>query len=114
LESKRLCADVYFYAKWAIGFTLKVQYFLLHEGPSGPARELLLKAGIWSDELHNEIWVFNQGWWYKDHALWTAIQAADWKDVILKDEFKKSVQKDVYGFFSSEAIYKELAIPWKV
>jgi len=33
--------------------------------------------------------------------------------VILKEQFKKALKKDVYGFFASEAIYKELAIPWK-
>jgi hypothetical protein len=100
-------------AKWATGFVSKIQNFLLHEGPPGPASELFLKAGIWSDELHDEIWVFNQGWWNKDHGLWTEVQKADWKDVILEDQFKKSLQKDVYGFFSSEAVYKKLAIPWK-
>jgi transitional endoplasmic reticulum ATPase len=42
------------------------------------------------------------------------VQKSDWKDVILRDEFKKALQKDVFGFFKSEAIYKELAIPWKV
>lgn len=75
--------------------------------------------------------MFNQGFWRKDHALWEDVQSADWKDVILKDgtwparlpsaltntfsaEFKTNLKKDVYGFFKSEPIYKELAIPWKV
>lgn len=38
----------------------------------------------------------------------------DWKNIILKEEFKKALKKDVYGFFASEAVYKKLAIPWKV
>jgi hypothetical protein len=86
----------------------------LHEGPEDPARDFVLAAGIRREQLHDEIWVFNQGFWDKDHALWVEIQNADWKDVVLKDDFKKSLQKDIYGFFSSEAVYKELAIPWKV
>ena len=110
------------------------QYFVLHEG-DGPVRRtdihpgwhstfwlgtqevsrlLLLVAGAWAAQLHEEIWVFNQGFWQKDHGLWKDIQKADWKDVILKDAKKKALQKDVYGFFASEAIYKELGIPWKV
>jgi len=64
--------------------------------------------------LHNEIWVFNQGFWRKDAGLWNEIQKADWKDVILKEEFKKALKKDVYGFFDSEKLYKDLGIPWKV
>lgn len=75
---------------------------------------LLLAAGAWADQLHEEIWVYNQGFWSKDHALWEEIQKADWKDVILNDAFKKALQKDVYSFFTSESIYKELGIPWKV
>lgn len=42
------------------------------------------------------------------------MQKADWKDVILKQEFKEALQKDVNGFFDHESIYRELAIPWKV
>lgn len=83
-------------------------------GPEDPSRLLLLASGAWENELHDEIWVYDQGWWSKDHALWSEIQKADWKEVILKDEFKKAIQKDVYGFFSSEKIYKDLQIPWKV
>jgi hypothetical protein len=86
----------------------------LHEGPEDPARDLILATGAWNEELHDEIWVFNQGFWDKDHGLWVEIQKADWKDVVLKDDFKKSLKKDIYGFFTSEGVYKELAIPWKV
>lgn len=83
-------------------------------GPEERARLLLLSIGAWSHELHDEIWVFNQGFWNKDHGLWEEIQKADWNDVILKEDFKKALQKDVYGFFSAEEVYKKLSIPWKV
>ncbi|KAJ4478316.1 P-loop containing nucleoside triphosphate hydrolase protein [Lentinula aciculospora] len=89
------------------------QSFILHEGSEEPARQLLLACGLWSESIHNEIWVFNQGFWQKDGGLWDSIQQADWKDVILKDKFKKAFQKDIYGFFDSEHLYKELGIPWK-
>jgi len=78
------------------------------------ARLLILAAGKHANDLHDEIWVFDQGFWDKNAALWTEIHKADWKDVILKDSFKRALQKDVYGFFDSEELYKELAIPWKV
>ncbi|KAJ7498746.1 P-loop containing nucleoside triphosphate hydrolase protein [Mycena latifolia] len=98
---------------WSLGFSSYKYFIVLHQGPEEPARSLVLKAGLWSQTLHEEIWVFNQGFWLKDHPLWVDIQKGDWKDVILSDEFKKDLQKDVYGFFKSEPIYKELAIPWK-
>ena len=122
------------YVKYPLGLSLAKQFFVLYEGngsvqstdvhsgwhtvfwpgPEEISRLLLLAAGAWADQLHEEIWVYNQGFWRKDHGLWKEIQKADWKDIILKDAFKKALQKDVYGFFTSETIYKELGIPWKV
>ncbi|XP_006460332.1 hypothetical protein AGABI2DRAFT_192071 [Agaricus bisporus var. bisporus H97] len=96
----------------AYGNTI-TQSYILHEGPEDPARLLLLNIGAWSHELHDEVWVFNQGFWNKDRGLWDEIQKADWKDVILREEFKRALQKDVYGFFSAEDVYKKLAVPWK-
>ena len=86
----------------------------MHEGPEEPILRLLSAAGIWTNELHEEIYVFDSGFWQKDHSLWVEVQKANWDDVILNAEFKKRLQKDVLGFFESEELYKKLAIPWKV
>lgn len=102
-----------FVVQYPNGFGTSIARYILHDGPEDPSRLLLLAVGAWAVQLHNEIWVFNQAYWQKDHGLWAEIQKADWKDVILKDTFKKVLQKDVYGFFSSEKIYKDLGIPWK-
>lgn len=75
---------------------------------------MLLAAGVFADALHNEIWVFNQGYWNKDAGLWNEIQKASWEDVILEEDFKEAVKKDIYGFFESEELYKEYSLPWKV
>ncbi|KAJ6515720.1 P-loop containing nucleoside triphosphate hydrolase protein [Mycena sanguinolenta] len=101
---------------YPLGLGTMTLYAILHQGPKERGRELVLNAGLWNDSLHEEIWVFNPSiwpFWQKDHALWLSIQSADWKDVILDESFKKDLQKDVYGFFKSEPIYKDLAIPWK-
>jgi len=45
--------------------------------------------------------------------LWQEVQKADWKDVILNDDFKTTLKKDIFGFFSSERVYLDLQIPWK-
>ncbi|KAL0562813.1 hypothetical protein V5O48_019265, partial [Marasmius crinis-equi] len=102
-----------FTVQFPAGFGIVTQNFVLHEGPETNIRTLLLSVGNWASKLHNEIWVFDQGYWRKDPNLWYEIQKAEWKDVILKDEFKTSLQKDVYGFFDSEDLYKDLGIPWK-
>ncbi|KAJ7044521.1 P-loop containing nucleoside triphosphate hydrolase protein [Mycena alexandri] len=94
------------------GFGLTSLFLILHDGPEDPAQALVLKTGLWADTLHEEIWTYNM-YWRKDHQLWVDIQSADWDDVILKDDFKNALHKDIYGFFKSEPIYKRLAIPWK-
>lgn len=88
--------------------------WILHDGPSEPIYMLLTALGSWFQELHEEVLVYDQGFWQKNHALYEEIQKANWKDVILKDKFKKAIQGDIEDFFKSEAVYKELAVPWKV
>ncbi|KAF7432983.1 hypothetical protein PC9H_004927 [Pleurotus ostreatus] len=104
---------IVYITQWPLGFGNRTEYFILHEGTEEPARQMLTKVGIWEDQLHDEIWVFNQGFWQKSRGLWEEVQKADWADVILKEDFKKALKKDVYGFFSSQEVYRQLAIPWK-
>ncbi|KAI1786675.1 P-loop containing nucleoside triphosphate hydrolase protein [Ganoderma leucocontextum] len=115
--SFRIAWDKYEYllyvVKYPYGLGSIVQHYILYEGPEQPARALLLAAGAWASQLHEEVLVFNSGFWQKDHSLWLDIQKANWADVILKEKFKIAMQKDVYGFFDSEDLYKSLAIPWK-
>ncbi|KAF9780226.1 P-loop containing nucleoside triphosphate hydrolase protein [Thelephora terrestris] len=96
------------------GYGQVAYQFIVHEGTSEqPSKDLLIAAGGWAQALHDEIWVFNQGFWDKDPGLWEEVQKANWKDVILDEDFKATLQKDVFGFFSSERVYLELQIPWK-
>lgn len=101
--------------KYLQGLSTYIYQFLVQEGTSEqPSKELLIAAGGWSQALHDEIWVFNQGFWNKNPGLWQEVQKANWKDVILNEDFKATLQKDIFGFFSSERVYLELQIPWKV
>jgi transitional endoplasmic reticulum ATPase len=102
-------------SKFVQSFTQFIYQFLIHEGTSEqPSKDLLVAAGGWSRALHDEIWMFNQGNWTKDAGLWQEVQKANWNDVILDKDFKATLQKDVFGFFSSERVYLDLQIPWKV
>jgi len=103
-----------FIVKFLRGFSPLTFQFLVHEGTSEqPSKDLLIAAGGWAHALHDEIWVFNQGLWDKDRGLWKEVQKANWKDVILDEDFKATLHKDVFGFFSSERVYSDLQIPWK-
>ncbi|OCK87812.1 P-loop containing nucleoside triphosphate hydrolase protein [Cenococcum geophilum 1.58] len=74
---------------------------------------LLLAAGKWTSQLHDEIYVFDDGYWAKNRELWTVVQGSSWDEVILDPDMKTQLIEDVQGFFDSQAMYKELAVPWK-
>ncbi|KAF8338940.1 P-loop containing nucleoside triphosphate hydrolase protein [Cantharellus anzutake] len=96
------------------GFQPTRVHAVLRKGPDvSPINALITAASAYATELREEIFVFNQGVWDKDHDLWLEVQKADWTDIILDEEFKETIHKDVTGFFKSEKIYKDLAIPWK-
>lgn len=100
--------------QWPFSFGYDGQYFVLYEGPENIPLSFLASVGTWAAQLHEEVLVYNQGFWQKDHALWAEIQKSSWRDVILKEEFKLAIQNDISRFFDSEAVYKDLAVPWKV
>ena len=77
------------------------------------ADALTLVAGEYTVSLHNEIWIFDRGFWQKDRALWQSIQKSWWEDVILDKDMKESLRDDVQRFFSAREQYEELGVPWK-
>jgi len=87
------------------------------EGKAAPqklADELIEAATAYGQELHNEVLVFDQGFWQKSADLWHNIQKSNWEDVILEEERKKAIVDDVIGFFDGQERYQEFGVPWKV
>ncbi|KAL8752572.1 MAG: hypothetical protein Q9199_005655 [Rusavskia elegans] len=83
-------------------------------GPSAPANDaLLLAACSYGNEPHDEILVFNNGYWSKNHKLWQEVQKSSWDAVILAEEMKKSIKGEMEKFFGGEERYKRLKVPWK-
>ncbi|KAK5140727.1 hypothetical protein LTR04_002870 [Oleoguttula sp. CCFEE 6159] len=75
--------------------------------------QLIVAAGKYGSELHNEVWVFDKGFWQKSADLWDSVQSASWDDVILEEKMKSAIINDVEGFFNSRATYRKLKVPWK-
>ena len=80
---------------------------------SNSVLSLMLAVGYYDINLHGEIWVFDQGYWQKDAALWASIQKSRWEDVILDPDMKKAIIGDVNRFYGGEDEYKRLRVPWK-
>lgn len=76
--------------------------------------EFIAAAGSWAQELHDEVLVFDQGFWQKNKDLWQNIQKSNWDDVILEKGKKEAIIDDVIGFFNSQEKYEEFGVPWKV
>jgi transitional endoplasmic reticulum ATPase len=103
-------------------FNYKFNYLLIKEestseskaSPQALSDELVELATEWAQGLHNEVLVFDQGFWQKNTELWENIQKSEWEDVILEDAKKEAIIDDVIGFFDGEDRYAEFNVPWKV
>jgi transitional endoplasmic reticulum ATPase len=77
------------------------------------AEQLVLATGSWASDLHNEVWVFDQGLFMKDRELWESAQRSTWGAVILDEDMKTSLINDHISFFESHSTYANLGVPWK-
>ncbi|KAK3319445.1 P-loop containing nucleoside triphosphate hydrolase protein [Apodospora peruviana] len=77
------------------------------------ADSLIIAAGKWANELHDEIWVWDGGYWQKSAELYDSVRKASWDAVILDPEMKKAIVDDHLSFYNSQETYKKLKVPWK-
>lgn len=85
----------------------------IEEGHCTETDALVLVAGKWTSILHDEIWVFDNGYWEKSKELWKAVEGSSWEDVILDPDMKSGIIQDVQGFFDNQELYAQYAVPWK-
>jgi len=91
---------------------IQKRQFILTSDPSA-AYTLLKTVGSWQNVLHDEIWVFNQGFWQKDAALYQSIKKSNWTDIILPEDLKEDLLNTVLRFYDSRETYERLRVPWK-
>ncbi|KAG8717124.1 hypothetical protein FRC08_008159 [Ceratobasidium sp. 394] len=91
---------IVYIASWSVGYGDVTQHFILKEGKDEQASLALIMASGYSQGAIGD-------------SVLEEVQKSDWKDVILSPDFKQEIQSDVKNFFASEAIYHELAVPWK-
>lgn len=75
---------------------------------------LVLAASIWSQQIHEQVWVYDQGRWSKNEELWRVVQGGSWEDVIMEESTKRAIMRDVIGFFDARETYAEFGTVWKV
>jgi len=74
---------------------------------------LILAAGKWGNELHEEIWVYDNGGWQKSAELFDSVKKASWDAVILDPKMKKTIINDHLSFYDSRPTYAKLKVPWR-
>lgn len=91
--------------------TIRNSYLLTSDMHKADA--LVLAAGKWTNELRDEIWVFDGGSWLKSAELYQSVMKASWDAVILDPAMKKAIIRDHTSFFDSRDTYRRLKVPWK-
>ncbi|KAK4184240.1 putative transitional endoplasmic reticulum ATPase [Podospora australis] len=92
---------------------IKNYYLLSTEHETPKAESLIVAAGKWANELRDEVWVFDGGYWQKSRELFESIQKSSWDNVILDEDMKKAIIRDHTSFFDSRGQYERLKVPWK-
>lgn len=101
-------------ASWDTRWDSFVFYDLVFAGATDGAGQALAEAVFkWANALKDEIWVFEDGCWAKNKALYKAVRAAEWEDIVLDEGFKRGLQRDTETFFTSKDVYGSLGITWK-
>lgn len=103
-----------FKATWMSTHQQQVFYHLVFQGVDDAVGQRLAKeVYTWANSLKEEIWVFEGSGWTKSKALYKAVRAASWDDIVLDLKFKDGLRRDTRTFFSSKDIYRSLGITWK-
>ena len=81
------------------------------DGQSQVVDKLITAASQHLSEIDEEIWVYDRGYWNKNHRLWENVKACKWNNVILNCEMKLQLISDVEGFFDRKNDYESLQYP---
>ena len=76
-------------------------------------KSLLRAASQWLVEIHDEVLIFDGGYWKKSMELWQSVRHAFWDDVIMDPDMKKAIIGVVDQFFNAKERYQKLKVPWK-
>ncbi|KAL8672268.1 MAG: hypothetical protein Q9168_003269 [Polycauliona sp. 1 TL-2023] len=82
-------------------------------GRSKVIDDLITAAAAHENKIHNEIWLYDKGYWAKNRKLWKSVQSCKWDQVVLNEEMNTNLVADVEGFFERKKDYESFGVPWK-
>ncbi|KAK6534005.1 hypothetical protein TWF281_005345 [Arthrobotrys megalospora] len=105
-----------YFASWSKGFEVYQRAYVVHDSDANGdslVEQFVRECGTWTSTPKEQIWVFDQGFWQLDGALYQSVMKANWADIILPEDLKEDVLNDVLGFYAAEDTYRGLRMPWK-
>lgn len=82
-------------------------------GRSGFADDLILASLQHNARVEEEIWLYDDGDWGRSAKLWKSVEDCTWDNIILNQDLKDELMKDVSSFFDRREYYKAFGVPWK-
>lgn len=84
-----------------------------HGSPSRFADSLIIASLQHNITVDDELWLYDRNSWDRSKALWENVKECTWEDVILDQDLKDELIKDVLNFFDRKEYYKSFGVPWK-
>ena len=115
---------IVYYADFTVDYAFERKeqyYFILYERSKitegqtrpKPVDDLIAASTKWNEDLHDEVYMFDNQDWTKSKQLWKSVQQSNWKDAILDETLKRDLINDVEGFFDNRAEYRDFGVPHK-
>ncbi|KAF9000853.1 P-loop containing nucleoside triphosphate hydrolase protein [Cyathus striatus] len=107
-------AYIAYKATWRTDWHFDTFYHLVFDSENNaPGTELSRTVYQWANSPKDEVWIYEDENWSKSASLYKSIRSSDWDSVVLKDEFREGLRRDVESFFNSRDAYASLDITWK-
>ena len=97
---------------WSSGRCSEAHYWITAEALE-VCESFFIEVCRWGSRLRDEIWVFEDGYWERDAALYREVRKVTFDSLILAGDLKKRLQEDLRSFFASRAEYVRHGAPWK-
>ncbi|BAZ18086.1 ATPase central domain-containing protein [Calothrix sp. NIES-4071] len=97
---------------WQEGYC-KIRYYWILADNKELAERFFAAVCDWNSEIRDEVLVFEDGCWAKNHELFQSIKSATFDNLILHGNLKQNIKDDLTNFFVSQEVYADYDIPWK-
>jgi AAA+ superfamily predicted ATPase len=91
----------------------KINYYWILADSKQIAEQFFGAVCYWNGQIQDDVLVFEDGHWSKNHDLFESIKSATFDNLILPGNLKQEIQDDLKNFFASRETYADYGVPWK-